>query len=104
MATAEKAEALEHPLFTFSLGWQGSHPRLEISFHRSWTIHCEASAFAAHMCASGACPPLWNHESTTRRGGRDTRTYVNMRKVCKDLSLGRLLYRDVIYFGYLNAG
>lgn len=64
------------------------------------------------LCSCSICCPcvlLQGLSSLCKRGsdtlqGTDTRTNVNKKTSCKGLFLTQLLYRDMIYFGYLNAG
>lgn len=64
LGRAETSKAPEHPLSTFPWGQQCWHLHLEISFHRSLTIHCTAAAFAAHVFSSKAYPPSANVDQT----------------------------------------
>ena len=102
LGRAERSIAPEHPLSTFPWGQQCWHLCLEISFHRSLTISCAAAAFAAHVCSSKACPPSANVDQTLV--GERHQNKCKQEEKLTDLSLAQLLYRDVIYFGYLNAG
>ena len=102
LGKAERSKSPEHCPSTLPRGQQCWHLHLEISFHSSLTIHRAAAAFAAHVCSSKACPPSANVDQTLVEERHQNK--CKQEEKLQRLSLTQLLYRDTIYFGYLNAG